>query len=49
MKPSSRRELKDMKEPLLQPLIDRIEAEGKVIEQECFLFREREPRRGHPV
>lgn len=49
MKPSSRRELKDMKEPLLQPLIDRIAAEGKVIEQECFLFREREPRRGHPV
>ena len=49
MKPSSRRELKDMKEPLLQPLIDRIAAEGKVIEQECFLFRERELRRGHPV
>lgn len=38
MAPSSREELKDMKEPLLQPLIDRIVAEGKVIEQECFLF-----------
>lgn len=38
MTPSSREELKDMKEPLLQPLIDRIVAEGKVIEQECFLF-----------
>lgn len=43
MKPSSLRELKDMKEPLLQPLIDRIAAEGKVIEQECFLFQDTEP------
>lgn len=38
METSSREKLKVMEEPLLQPLIERIVAEGKVIEQECFLF-----------
>ncbi len=35
---SSWEKLKKMLEPLLQPLIDRMLAEKKVVEQECFLF-----------
>lgn len=38
MEATSREKLRDVKEPLLQPLIERIVTEGKVIEQECFLF-----------
>lgn len=38
MEKSSWEKLKGMEEPLLQPLIERILKERKVIEQECFLF-----------
>ena len=38
MEASVREKIKIMEEPLLQPLIEKIGAEGKVIEQECFLF-----------
>ncbi len=38
METSSWEKLKGMEEPLLQPLIERILKERKVIEQECFLF-----------
>lgn len=37
MEPSSWEKLKDVEEPALEPLIRRILAEKKVIEQECFL------------
>ena len=30
--------MKGMEEPLLQPLMERILQEKKVVEQECFLF-----------
>ena len=36
---SSWEKLKDMEEPLLQPLIDRILTTKKVIEQEVFLIK----------
>lgn len=42
IEPSSWEKLKEMEEPLLQPLMDRILAEKKVIEQECFLFQDME-------
>lgn len=38
METSAWEKLKKMEEPLLQPLIDRIVQEKKVVEQECFLF-----------
>lgn len=38
MDPSAWEKLQGIKEPLLQPLIDRILEEKRVIEQECFLF-----------
>ena len=40
MEESSWKELREMEEPLLQPLIDKMVAEKKIIEQECFLFRD---------
>ena len=38
MEISSWEKLRKIEEPLLQPLIDRILQERKVVEQECFLF-----------
>lgn len=49
METSSWEGLKEMEEPLLQPLIEKIVAEKKVIEQECFLFRDIEEQRDKEV